>query len=238
MKILFSFIILTVLLFGRANPFEATTTYNEKKQMLLMEQEKLEQEERERKLEESRKNLDMMALKQQEIIEENEQLAQDDESVLVEESVSKVEKEEKDSALGVQEVKSEPKPTIKIVEKIIEKPVIKEKIKIVKIENFDLLPFVNIKLSDENIEVMVNKKYKFINQMILHEKGKFIFDFKGKLHFYTKRKSFNNPNFESVTIGNHPEKNFFRVVIKVKNNIKSYKEKIKSDKNTFTIDKI
>jgi hypothetical protein len=220
MKILFSCIILSVLLLGRSNPFEATDDYLQKKQELLDAKAKEEAIKREKKIAESKKIFDQIALKQQNIIDESI-TAQVVEEIIENEQIEPEQNEQ--LSTDKKEVES-----VKVIEKI----------EVIKIENFELLPFLSIKLADNNIQIDVDEKYKFKNQMILHKEGKFIFDFRGKVSFYTKRKNFEHPYFESIVIGNHPEKSYFRIVVKVKNDIKNYKEKIDSKANKFIINKI
>lgn len=219
MKILLSSIILSVLLLARSNPFEPTETYAEKKQQLMEEQARQEEIQREKKLAEQREKLNMMAMKQQEIIEE-----------------TNINENPEENVIELKPAKEEPKVEPKVIEKVVEKVV--ERVEVIQIQNYELLPFLSARLGPEYIQFSVDKKYKFIDQMIMYKNKKFIFDFQGKVNFYTKRKMLKNPYFESIVIGNHPKKKFFRVVIKVKDSIKNYKESIDSKNFKFTIKKI
>lgn len=217
MKILLSCLLLSVLLFGRSNPFEPTDTYLEKKQKLLEEDSMNKDLEREKRLENSRAEIDEMAMSEQSQMGESS-----DESVESKTTIGIVEKLVEDEALEAEtEIVEEQIPNLKAV-----------------IESHEILPFLNLNVGIDYLEFNVDKKYKFTDQIILHKKRKFIFDFKGKVSFYTKRKKLDNPYFESVVVGNHPKKGFFRVVILVKDNIKSYKEDIEAKQSKYTITKI
>ena len=112
------------------------------------------------------------------------------------------------------------------VEKHVEKRVVvvKKKSNCKNVYKFMPLKFVNIDLKDDFIKINVAKKYKLINSIISDDNTKFVYDFKGKVTFYTIRKKLCSEYFDSFALGTHLEDNFFRVVIKVKKDIKEYKE--------------
>lgn len=123
----------------------------------------------------------------------------------------------------------------KVVKKEIEKEVQTPKFKTLR---YELLHFISSDLKENSLTLNVEKRYKFINQIINKEGKKFVFDFKGKLSFYTKREKFNHKYFESITIGTHKKENFFRIVVKVKGDISNFKESFNKDKNIMEIKKI
>ena len=93
-------------------------------------------------------------------------------------------------------------------------------------------PFIKIYISIDSFKVEVDKKYKLINQDVRDKEKKFVFDFEGGRSFYTKRQKLCHSYFDSFTIGSHPKKNFFRVVIKVKEDMANYKDKSDLKKGT------
>ena len=118
---------------------------------------------------------------------------------------------------------------------------IKQPIKQIKLKKkeksitYNILSFVNATTTSNTLTINVDNKYKLKNQDILHKNKKFVFDFIGSVNIYTKKVNLEHPYFESITIGSHIEKNFFRIVIKLKENIKNYAEHI--DKSIITITK-
>lgn len=119
----------------------------------------------------------------------------------------------------------------KVIEKEIIKPKIKLKPKSKKFvaKSYRVLPFLTIDSNKNNIVIKTRKKYKLIRYYLEQDEKKFVFDFKGKVLTYTKYKNLNAPNFKSYIVGNHPEGDYFRVVIVVKNNINKYKVSIKNN---------
>lgn len=105
-------------------------------------------------------------------------------------------------------------------------------------ETFKILPFVNVEVVNDKLIIKVNKKYKLLNQDILKEQKKLLFDFQGNVSFYTVRKSINHKDFKSFAIGTHRQNNFFRVVVDLPENLVKYKEVINSKKGIITIQKI
>ena len=92
-----------------------------------------------------------------------------------------------------------------------EKKVVKKQIK----ETIKPLPFIDIKTNDK--ELVIHTKYKMKKHFNLEEENKIVIDYTGKLHFYTKHNKLKlSPHFTNVSIGNHPKKSSFRVVIKTK----------------------
>ena len=134
----------------------------------------------------------------------------------------------KKEAIKVAEVAKNLKPT-KITMNEVYIPEIKE--------NFKVLPFVKIFVVNDVLTIKVDKKYKLLNQDILKPVKKLLFDFKGKVSFYTVRKDIISENFKSLAVGTHMEDNFFRVVIDLPYDIINYTEKIDSKNGIITITK-
>ncbi len=110
-----------------------------------------------------------------------------------------------------------------------------EKLNNIKNYNNKILPFVNIITNLNSITINVKQKYKLINQDIDLENKKLIFDFKGVTNFYTKREQLKHAYFKSITIGCHKKKEYFRIVIELKNNIMHYQDIIDTKRNAVTI---
>jgi len=119
------------------------------------------------------------------------------------------------------------------VKKIASKKVIIPELK----ENFKVLPFVEIYVVNNLLTIKVDTKYKFFHQDILKPTKKFLFDFKGNISFYTVRKNIISESFKSFAVGTHREKNFFRVVIDLPDDVKEYEKKVDSKNGIITIRK-
>jgi hypothetical protein len=151
-----------------------------------------------------------------------------------------------------------PKPTVIIKEKIVEKKLTKEQLvrecKSLKIipkpikkkiivkkpkpkpkpkkfvpHTYKVLPFLTINSNKNNISIKTRKRYKLIRYYIEPNEKKFVFDFKAKVKTYTKHKNLKAPYFRSYIVGNHPENNYFRVVIVTKKSTKKYKVSMKNN---------
>lgn len=221
MRIIFISIVSLILsldLFARANPFEPTDTFNQIQQQYL---EKIKEQELLRKI-----------LEKQRQDEEAKKLAQTQEKLAEEKNL--VEEQE---VVQVEEERVVIPPKIEET-KAIAQPIIKPVIKEIVYNNYDILPFVTANISDDTLNIKVDKKYKLLNQDMNPKEKKFVFDFKGKVNIYTKRKSFDNPSFTSITVGSHKEKNFFRIVVVLKDDIQSYQESINNKDSIVTIKKI
>jgi len=120
---------------------------------------------------------------------------------------------------------------IKKVTPIIVKP--KKLVKKVKKKfipkTYKVLPFLTIISNKNNLIIKTRNKYKLIRYYDEANERKFVFDFKGKVLNYTKRKNLFAPYFKSYVVGNHAEDNFFRVVIKVKKATNRYKVSMKNN---------
>lgn len=105
-------------------------------------------------------------------------------------------------------------------------------------DSYEILPFINIKVSDNQLEIFIDKRYKLINQDILEDQKKFLFDFGATESFYTIRKNLKSKNFKSFAVGTHLEQNFFRVVVELNDIVSKYKEDINSNTSYIKINKI
>ena len=108
----------------------------------------------------------------------------------------------------------------------------------VKKETFNILPFVKVEVINNVLVITVDPKYKLINQDILKESNKYLFDFRGDLSFYTVRRDIEHKDFKSFAVGTHKKKKFFRVVIDMSDKISLYKEKVLTKKGIVTIQKL
>ena len=80
------------------------------------------------------------------------------------------------------------------------------------------LSFLNITYSNNEIKIE-SHKYKVFKKFNLETKQKIILDFRASdVKFYTKRKNLNTTSFKNITIGNHKNERYFRVVISLKEN--------------------
>jgi len=115
---------------------------------------------------------------------------------------------------------------------------LQEKITVIPQNSYKILPFINIKVTDDQIEIFIDKRYKLVNQDILEEQNKFLFDFRATESFYTVRKKLNSKNFKSFAVGTHLDKKFFRIVVELNDIISKYKEDINSNISYIKIKKI
>jgi len=125
----------------------------------------------------------------------------------------------------------------KAVVKELPKVVIKPKPKPFMPEVYKVLPFLTIDSKVNSISIETRKKYKLIRYYLEQDSKKFVFDFKGKVLTYTKFKNINAPHFNSYMVGNHPEADYFRVVISAKDKMSKYKVVIKNNIATINYKK-
>jgi len=104
-------------------------------------------------------------------------------------------------------------------------------------ENFKVLPFVKIYIVNNVLTIKVDTKYKLLNQDILKPNKKLLFDFSGKVSFYTVRKDIISEDFRSFAVGTHMEENFFRVVVDLPLDVIHYIEQIDAKNGTIVIKK-
>ncbi|MDC0933753.1 hypothetical protein OAR97_07865 [Arcobacteraceae bacterium] len=196
---------LCVSLFARENPFEPTDHYLEQKEMVIKANE-LEQIKKEQEA------ADLIAEEMKEKELEAQKIA-----------------DAKALEMQIKKEKEMQKLTVK------EEPIIEE-VYIPEIkENFRVLPYVKIYVINDVLTIKVDPKYKLLNQDILKPAKKLLFDFEGKVSFYTIRKDIISEDFKSLTVGTHMEEEFFRVVIDVPEDIINYVETIDSKNGIITI---
>lgn len=139
---------------------------------------------------------------------------------------------------------SMPKSEMKIIEsntskmmemkKVVKKEQPKPKPKPMLLEKcYKPLPFLTIDLKKNKIDIESREKYKVKKLYTIPTEKKIVIDFSGSVKHYTKNGMFVSQEFTSYKIGNHPEQNFFRVVIKTKHNPEKYLPVI--EKNMLTI---
>ena len=159
--------------------------------------------------------------------------------------------EEKDALLNVSPTVKKEEPIIKVkeiettkaivpikVKKPVEEIILKEPLKLVvkdknitkivlkprevKTYKYNLLPFVDIHITDDIMNL--HTKYKLKKHFILKDENKLVFDYVGKKRFYTKRETLSSHNdFKKIIIGAHPENYYFRVVIQTQEDVSKYK---------------
>ncbi len=219
MKILFSFLFLifSVTLCARENPFAATETFEQKKQEYLkqIEAEKQAQKEAEEAIKKE-KELQELASRLEKEKAEKEKLAQ---------MAKEEEAKRKAQELKLQQEKVQKEKALAIEK---EQKAIK----------YNPLQFVKFKVYESSLVIYIDGTYKLINQDVIEKSNKFIFDFKAHADFYTKRKVLQHPFFESIAVGNHPDKGFFRVVISVKGDVKTFKEDVQIKEGQIVINKL
>lgn len=225
-------ITLGISLFARLNPFEPTDHFTEQKEMVIKSNEldkikkeqetadKIAQEEKAKQLEVKKLADEMEAKKLNDELADKKQIEQNKKTMmLVKEKKMLEEKIKKEVTKQEEEV-------------IVKKPYIPE----IK-ENFKILPFVKIDVVNDVLTIKVDTKYKLLNQDILKPVKKLLFDFQGKVSFYTIRKDIISEDFKSLAVGTHMENNFFRVVIDLPEDIINYTEKIDAKQGIITITK-
>ena len=138
--------------------------------------------------------------------------------------------------------KVQPKtPMVKVIKKELINPnLVKEKTTIIKHHKmsrndefvpttYKILPFITIDTDFNDLKISSRNKYTIVTYHVLKEKNKVAFDFLAKVWFYTRYKKLDAPHFDAYTIGNHKDKQFFRVTISLKENISNYKISINNN---------
>lgn len=217
MKIFISFLLLTSFLIARENPFETTQTFEQKKQEYLKqieaqkEAQRLAQEaiEKEKELQSLAANLEKEKLEKERL----EALAQEEAQKT---KALELQKQQELLALQKAAIDEQEKNALK----------------------YNPLNFIKFKVYESSLVIYIDQSYKLLNTDILKPANKFLFDFKASADFYTKRKVLeSHPLFKSITVGNHPKKGFFRVVIETNENIDNFKEDVQLKEGTITISK-
>lgn len=81
-----------------------------------------------------------------------------------------------------------------------------------KSKRYQILPFIEAS-TDSNTLTISSVRYKPFKNFALEDKNKIIIDYRADTSFYTKRVDINSPHFKKVTVGNHKDKQYFRVVV-------------------------
>jgi len=216
--------LLVISLNARENPFEPTDIYKEKqieflKQLELEEkQEKQQQEQmqlREQALLQKEKELEDLEYKQQEELRKIEELKAQ-RAALEKQKQQEIEQMEKMKEQKLLEIK---------------------KAKMAQKNKYNVLPFVHIEANDDTLVLYVDTKFKLINQDILKDRKKILYDFRGHTSFYTIKKNLNSQAFKTFTVGTHKKKGFFRVVIEVNDPTSTYSESINTKEGKITLTK-
>jgi hypothetical protein len=92
--------------------------------------------------------------------------------------------------------------------------------------------FIDIEIYEDKIKIQTPNTKLFRHFKIQNE-NKIVLDFKRINSFYTKSELIDNTNIKQIIIGDHPEEDFFRVVIVLKT--KLYQYHIDIDKSTLSI---
>ena len=162
-------------------------------------------------------------------------LGHDEEKSIVPEQKKIIEKEIVETKAAEPIIKKE-LVAKKINKKPLEEIVFKDPIKPIEIKTYkyNLLSFVDMHITGDIMNI--STVYKLKKYFILKEENKLVFDFVAKHNFYTQREVVStHQDFEKITIGAHPKKSFFRVVIKVTNKLSNYKVDI-DKKGLITIE--
>jgi len=212
LSLLLYIVLLTTNLYSRMNPFEPTDTFKEQQQEYLTKQQQAKE-----------KELAIQKQKKLELLQQQEGQKKAEQLQLKQEQQAKLEQQKKIEALKKAQ-------RIHIAQKKKEAEIDKD--------SYKILPFVHIKVSRLGLEIFIDKRYKLINQDILKDQKKVLFDFRATESFYTVKKVLNYKNFKAFAIGSHMEKNFFRIVVDLTDNVSKYKEYINSKNNSIKISKI
>ena len=222
-------VLLSITLFARENPFEPTDQFLEEKEVVLQEQIKAEAEK-------IIKEQEQIAAK---IVQEQEREAQILAEKQKEDELAKTIENDTIAPLDKKNLPKKMEKTLAFVDQKeqenIEKTV-EPYIPTIK-ENFKVLSFVKIDVTDDILTIQVDPKYQLLNQDILKPEKKFLFDFQGTVSFYTVRNKIVSEDFDSFAVGTHMEKNYFRVVINLPLDVSEYIETVYSKKGIITLKK-
>jgi len=225
-------IALSVSLSARENPFEPTDHFLEQKEIIIKanEQKKMQEtQDAKNKIAQEMEAEKLLAEKKAMEMAKSKQEAEAKKMAMEKAKAEMlVKKENEKKAIQMEKMKTEP-----VAEKVVMKKAYVPEIK----ENFKVLPFVKIYVVDDVLTIKVDTKYKLLNQDILKPVKKLLFDFEGKVSFYTVRKDIISESFKSLAVGTHMEENYFRVVIDLPEDIINYIEKVDSKNGIITITK-
>ena len=111
-----------------------------------------------------------------------------------------------------------------VKKKAIQKKKIRKKV--VEIIN----PIKSLKINIKKNTFTIKTKYKLKDYFILTDEKKIVIDFTADINFYTYNHNVKLlSTFKKVTLGNHPENSYFRVVIITKDLASNYKLNIKEN---------
>lgn len=102
-------------------------------------------------------------------------------------------------------------------------------------ENIDFLPFVNLKYT--NNKMQVSSKYEVFRKFTIEESQKIVLDYHAKIPFLTKSQTTNTNYFKKVIVGNHQRDKYFRIVIVLKHSPSKYKVTYTDNLVTVEFDK-
>lgn len=233
-----SLILLCTLIFtstyARENPFEPTQTYNDELAKLYDGEMNYPQEFQKKNKPELE---DMTSPKTKALAKTQEELeAEAYAKKVAQENIKKAKELERKKKLA--EEKSKKEAILKEAEKLaIEKakknPMIYVKLRedIVVDKTLDVLPF--LKVSYTNDEVKIDSKHEVFKKFYLPKERKLILDFRADTSFYTKHYNLESKYFKKLSVGNHKEDRYFRVVILLDQDTKKYS--VRHDNNLVLI---
>jgi hypothetical protein len=225
--------LLVVSLDARENPFEPTDIYTEK-QADFLKQLQLEQE-KEKKMQEEVKLHEQAMLQREKEIEDLE-LQRQEELRRIEELKAQraaLEKQKQQELQRIQQVKAQELQKLESMKQ--QKLLQMKKEQMAKMNKYNVLPFVHIEANDDTLTIFVDTKFKLINQEILEDRKKILYDFRAHASFYTISKNLQSDAFKKFTVGTHKKKGFFRIVIEVTDKTSSYLEKIDTKEGKITL---
>tara|TARA_R110002050_G_scaffold2496_1_gene14400 strand:- start:209 stop:1018 length:810 start_codon:yes stop_codon:yes gene_type:complete len=112
-----------------------------------------------------------------------------------------------------------PRATTEIMPNETETPTVQDETKM-DVKSVEVLPY--LKLEYSNDKMTLNTKYKIMKKFYIENEKKLIIDFKANVSFFTKNIVLDSTNFKKITVGNHGEEHFFRVVVEVEDMPSNY----------------
>lgn len=207
---------------ARENPFVPTNSYEEEKARII-EQNTLDAQaaQAEAYIKEMQKMME--SIRPDGTLPQKKPVVQEPikEVVTKDEVKELLKKVEKENAVKTQQIVK------KEIEKVKEEQVTKEVVFVkprtdVELESKTIkpLPYVEVSYNDNSLSIATNFDMK--KSFNIEKENKIIIDFEATKKFTTKKSDLTSESFKSMVIGNHEEKNFFRVVIKTSNKPSSY----------------
>ncbi len=95
---------------------------------------------------------------------------------------------------------------------------------------FEVNRYITVSILDDKI-IINTKNHKLKKSIILEDIGKIAIDFSAKVRFKSKTIPIVHDSVESIAVATHYPKNFYRVVVRIKEKTKKYKI-IKADNLT------